>query len=198
MIEPAHSGFRDQAYRTQRAAQTSGADRQVVRRMPAPARTQRLLALDAFRGIAIAAMILVNNPGSWRDVYGPLRHAEWNGWTRPISSFPFSYSSSAWRSASPSAPRGRARRQSAPADGEDPAAHAHVFALGIILNGFPRFDWSVLRIPGVLQRIALCYFAASTAVLTLGIGGQAISAAVLLLGYWALMTLAPVSRTEPP
>jgi predicted acyltransferase len=41
----------------------------------------RLLSLDAFRGITVAGMVLVNNPGSWEYVYGPLRHARWHGWT---------------------------------------------------------------------------------------------------------------------
>jgi len=68
-----------------------------------------------------------------------------------------------------------------------------VFALGIILNGFPLFDLSVLRIPGVLQRVALCYFAASLAVLAVGVRGQSITAAVLLVGYWALLAWVPFS-----
>ena len=51
--------------------------------------TNRLLSLDAFRGITIAAMILVNTPGSWAHVYAPLRHAEWHGWTPTDLIFPF-------------------------------------------------------------------------------------------------------------
>ncbi len=47
----------------------------------ATAGTNRLLALDALRGVTITAMILVNNPGSWSYVYAPLRHAQWHGWT---------------------------------------------------------------------------------------------------------------------
>lgn len=49
----------------------------------------RSLALDALRGLTITAMILVNNPGSWSYVYGPLRHAEWHGWTLTDLIFPF-------------------------------------------------------------------------------------------------------------
>ena len=49
----------------------------------------RLISLDAFRGITIAGMILVNNPGSWSFVYAPLRHAEWHGWTPTDLIFPF-------------------------------------------------------------------------------------------------------------
>lgn len=50
---------------------------------------KRLLALDALRGLTITAMILVNNPGSWSYVYGPLRHADWHGWTVTDLIFPF-------------------------------------------------------------------------------------------------------------
>ncbi|MEP7083256.1 MAG: heparan-alpha-glucosaminide N-acetyltransferase domain-containing protein [Betaproteobacteria bacterium] len=57
--------------------------------MPAEHATGRLVALDAFRGFAIAAMVLVNNPGDWNHLYGQLAHAEWNGWTFTDWIFPF-------------------------------------------------------------------------------------------------------------
>src|SRR3990170_2515828 len=50
---------------------------------------ERLLSLDIFRGITIAGMLLVNNPGSWSSIYPPLRHAEWHGWTPTDLIFPF-------------------------------------------------------------------------------------------------------------
>src|SRR5436190_7605494 len=50
---------------------------------------RRLVSLDAFRGITVAAMVLVNNPGTWRAVYPPLRHADWHGWTPTDLIFPF-------------------------------------------------------------------------------------------------------------
>ena len=49
----------------------------------------RLLSLDVFRGMTVAGMILVNNPGTWAHVYPPLRHAEWHGWTPTDLIFPF-------------------------------------------------------------------------------------------------------------
>ena len=49
----------------------------------------RLASLDAFRGLTIAGMILVNSPGSWRHIYPPLRHAQWHGWTPTDLVFPF-------------------------------------------------------------------------------------------------------------
>lgn len=54
-----------------------------------PARTERLASLDIFRGITIATMLLVNNPGSWGHIYGPLKHAPWHGWTMTDLVFPF-------------------------------------------------------------------------------------------------------------
>ena len=57
---------------------------------PAPSRApQRLQSLDVFRGLTIAAMLLVNNPGTWSHVYPPLEHAAWNGWTPTDLVFPF-------------------------------------------------------------------------------------------------------------
>ena len=49
----------------------------------------RLLSLDVFRGITIAGMVLVNNPGTWEHIYSPLEHAPWNGWTPTDLVFPF-------------------------------------------------------------------------------------------------------------
>src|ERR1051325_10499674 len=59
------------------------------RKTEAPPRSERLLSLDVVRGLTIAGMILVNNPGSWSYVYAPLAHAEWDGWTPPDLIFPF-------------------------------------------------------------------------------------------------------------
>src|ERR1041384_3845046 len=57
--------------------------------MPPSANTDRLVSLDVFRGITIAGMVLVNNPGSWSTIYWPLAHAEWHGWTPTDLIFPF-------------------------------------------------------------------------------------------------------------
>src|ERR671924_1625601 len=56
---------------------------------PLPAKQERLTALDVFRGLTIAGMLLVNNPGSWGAIYPPLRHAAWHGWTPTDLIFPF-------------------------------------------------------------------------------------------------------------
>src|SRR5436309_14859127 len=56
---------------------------------PPPPPRERLIALDVFRGVTIAGMLLVNNPGSWSAIYPPLEHAPWNGWTLTDLVFPF-------------------------------------------------------------------------------------------------------------
>lgn len=150
------------------------------------------MSLDAFRGITIAAMILVNNPGSWEHIYKPLQHAAWNGWRPADFIFPFFLFivgvATTFSLGAQSGARGVRQRAFA----RILRRTLTIFALGIFLNGFPLFDWSELRIPGVLQRIAVCYLCASVAVLTLTVRGQTITATLLLIGYWAMMTLVPV------
>lgn len=166
-----------------------------------------MVSLDVFRGATIAAMILVNDPGSWGHIYPPLEHAEWNGWTPTDLIFPFflfivgvsmtlSFASRIARGVTRGALAIHVVRRS-----------ALIFAIGLFLNGFPEFDFSSIRIMGVLQRIALCYLVAGLLYLAtferkLSIEGPAsvranfrVTAAVavaLLVGYWALMTFVPV------
>jgi predicted acyltransferase len=154
--------------------------------------TQRLLSLDVFRGLTIAAMLLVNNPGTWSHVYPPLEHAEWNGWTPTDLVFPFflfivgvatALSLGGLRDAG----TGRAnvfRKAFVRA--------AIIFGLGLLLQGFPHYDLPHLRIPGVLQRIAIAYLLTAIVVLLTGVRGQVLILLGLLLGYWTLMTLVPV------
>ena len=152
----------------------------------------RLLSLDFFRGITIAGMILVNNPGSWTDVYPPLLHAKWHGWTPTDIIFPFflfivgvsitlAFST---------------KKES-----HVPAKDLYrkiirrtilLFALGLFLSGFPFFDFSGIRIPGVLQRIAVCYFITTIIFLHSSVKIQAVWAAALMLVYWAAMEWFPV------
>jgi predicted acyltransferase len=153
---------------------------------------QRLASLDAFRGLTVAFMILVNNPGSWDAVYPPLRHADWHGWTPTDLVFPFflwivgvamtlSFASRTARGE----PRRKLWRHAA-------LRGVALFLIGFALNLVPRFDWEHVRIMGVLQRIGLCYIAGAALYLMLGIRGQVTAVFVLLLGYWALMTQVPV------
>lgn len=138
----------------------------------------RLVSLDAFRGLTIASMILVNNPGSWGAIYWPLAHAQWHGWTPTDLIFPFFLFmvGISIHFSSRSGVRQALRRS------------AVLFGLGLFMAAFPFFSLSTLRIPGVLQRIALCYFAAFLLRHFLGVVGQAATCAVLLVGYWLVMT----------
>ena len=152
----------------------------------------RLLSLDAFRGLTIAGMILVNNPGSWSHIYAPLRHAEWHGWTPTDLIFPFflfivgvaipfSFGKRLLGSDSRRELIGHVIRRS-----------VILFALGLFMAAYPRFDLGSLRIMGVLQRIGLVYLLAASSFLYFGRRGRAWMVAGLLLGYWALLTFVPV------
>ncbi len=153
---------------------------------------KRLLSLDFFRGITIAAMILVNNPGSWAHVYPPLLHAQWHGWTPTDLIFPF-FLFIVGVSIN--------LAFSGKKDSQVPAKDLYgkiirrtliLFALGLFLNGFPFFDLASLRIPGVLQRIAICYLVASLLFLHCGARVQALWAVAFMLIYWAAMQWFPV------
>ena len=120
----------------------------------------RIASLDAFRGFAIAAMMLVNNPGDWSHVYAPLQHAEWHGWTFTDTVFPFFLFICGV--AMPLAiAKERARGAGDAAVVRRFAVRAAIiFAAGLALNFIPAFDPQTVRIPGVLQRIALCILSA--------------------------------------
>ncbi len=151
----------------------------------------RVVSLDVFRGITIAGMILVNNPGSWQHVYAPLRHAEWHGWTPTDMVFPFFL----WISGL-AMTLSFARRKAEGADRGRLLLHAArrgalIFLLGLVLNLLPNFDFANVRIPGVLQRIGICYFCATGLYLYLSRRGLYIAAGALLTLYTATMLLLP-------
>jgi predicted acyltransferase len=219
------------------------------------AKSQRLLSLDAFRGITIAGMILVNNPGSWSHIYPPLEHATWHGWTPTDFIFPFflfivgvAMTFSFDRRLS----RGDSRTE----------LFVHVvrrsavlFLLGLILAGFPRtkivynlvrlalligvgaallalcdsllargfirsrisleviktlvmllflclvlskYSLETMRIPGVLQRIAVCYFFASIIVMNTGWKGRLFWAIFFIAIYWDIVAFIPAPAGFTP
>lgn len=177
-----------------------------------PAGGGRLLALDAFRGLTILAMVLVNNPGQWGEKYQywPLEHAAWHGWTPTDLIFPFflfivgtSLAYSLRKYVNPSlAPPYK--------EGEKRVDSAVYWRIGrrtlvLILLGWSPFlviqtvgllrgtgfDLSHLRVYGVLVRIALVYFCASLIVLHVPVRGQVAIAVMILLGYWALLAFLP-------
>ena len=136
-------------------------------------------------------MVLVNNPGTWSAIYTPLRHAAWHGWTPTDMVFPFFVFIVGV--AIPIALGPRLERSGQPgALGRVVRRSAIIFGLGLLLQALPSFDWATLRIPGVLQRIALCYLAAGVLFLLTSWRTQALVTTGLLLGYWAIMMLVPV------
>ena len=156
-----------------------------------PPRSGRLVALDALRGITIAGMLVVNTPGTWAHVYSPLLHAEWHGWTYTDTIFPFFLFVVGVAMVFSFDRRGETNRS--------PFPHVLrrtivIFSLGLALNIFATLalDRAWLRIPGVLQRIAICYFAAAVIYLFLGKKAVWPAAAALLIGYWLIMTRIPV------
>ncbi|MFB3827052.1 MAG: acyltransferase family protein [Bryobacteraceae bacterium] len=152
----------------------------------------RLVSLDVFRGATIASMILVNNAGDWDHVYPPLLHARWHGWTFTDLIYPFFL----WI-AGVAMTLSFARRMERGADRVKLLGHvlrrsAVIFALGLLLNGFPYYRLDTIRIPGVLQRIAICYLIAAAIFLYSSVRGQMAWIVILLSGYWTLMTRVPV------
>jgi predicted acyltransferase len=158
------------------------------------ARAERLLSLDVFRGLTVAAMLLVNNPGTWSAVYDPLEHAAWHGWMPTDLIFPFFLFIVGVSMAFSILPR--LERGDAPGRlfGRAARRGAILIGLGLLLAAFPYYnlDLSNLRFPGVLQRIGLAFTLAAAVVLFLRPRAQVAVAALLLLGYWAAMTLIPV------
>lgn len=153
---------------------------------------QRLISLDVFRGITIAGMILVNNPGSWGAIYPPLKHAAWNGCTPTDLIFPFflfivgvaitlSLSKRKERGDDQNKLLFQIFRRS-----------LMLFGLGIILHGFPYFNFSEIRIPGVLQRIAVVYLFSSIIFLKFDLKKVHFIAWALIIIYWLLMSFVPV------
>jgi predicted acyltransferase len=157
---------------------------------------ERLLSLDAFRGMTIVGMILVNNAGDWSHVFPQLQHAAWHGWTLADLIFPFflfivgvAMSFSFAHRVEPGTGLKKVYFQIA-------RRTLILFSLGLFLNALyyipDALSPATLRIPGVLQRIAVVYCVASLLVLKTTPPVQALVAMFLLLGYWALLAFVPV------
>ena len=125
----------------------------------------RIASLDAFRGFAIASMVLVNNPGDWGHLHAPLEHARWNGWTFTDTVFPFFLFAAGMAMAVSLDRRLRAGDDRAKLLATVLRRALVIFAVGLFLNLFPSFHPGTVRIPGVLQRIALCIAIASPVVI---------------------------------
>jgi len=166
------------------------------------ARSPRLVSLDAFRGATIVGMILVNNPGTWSAIFAPLKHAEWHGWTPTDLVFPFflfivgvSLVLAFDRALARGASRGDLLRKAA-------VRAAWLFGFGLLMALWPFFtyddgvvglrDLSMLRIPGVLQRIAVCYLAAATLYLYTSRRTLWTVLWTILVGYTLVLLFVPV------
>lgn len=164
---------------------------------------QRYYSLDVFRGATVCLMILVNNPGSWGHIYGPLDHAPWHGLTPTDLVFPFFLFAvgNAMAFVMPRLQQGgealfwrKVLKRS-----------LLIYAIGLFLNWWPFMRWQNdalvgngwtwvnaegklvgIRLLGVLQRIAICYLAASVIVYYLKVRGAFLAGLILLLVYWAL------------
>jgi predicted acyltransferase len=169
---------------------------------PAAARlapAQRLLSLDVFRGLTVAAMILVTDPGTYSAVYPQLLHAAWNGTTATDMIFPSFLFIAGMAIALSTESRLRRGESRAALVRHTLRRSAVIFAIGLLVNGFPDYNLHTLRIPGVLQRIALCYLAGGLLYLRIErksarqkITILASLTTALLVVYWALLKLAPV------
>lgn len=213
----------------------------------------RLVSLDVFRGMTIAAMVLVNNPGTWSHIYDPLEHASWHGLTPTDWIFPFFLFI-----VGVAIPIALGKRVAEGVTGKVyskiVSRSVMIFAIGLLMSVIPFFqfaatdapDWSkmliwlamtggllflllrnfklagvliglgiagviglnltgynvvpynfgTMRIPGVLQRIGVCYLAVSLIFLHTNWKQQAYIAAGILLGYWAIMMMIPVPGCE--
>jgi predicted acyltransferase len=160
----------------------------------------RLLCLDVYRGLMVASMIIVDNPGSDEKAYWPIMHAKWNGWTPADFIFPsflFLVGISLVYSFDARRLRGETNQQ----------ILWHVFkrsliliAVGLLVNASPIYGLDVhsWRFEGVTQRIGLCYFLAAILELWSGRRGQLLALVGCLLGYWALLRFVPVPGAGIP
>lgn len=169
-------------------------------RNPAAGSPGRLLCLDIYRGLMVAAMIIVDNPGSDEHAYWPIMHAKWNGWTPADFIFPsflFLVGISLVYSTA-------ARRQRAQSNLQI-LGHAFkrsliLIAIGLLVNASPLYglDLHTWRFEGVTQRIAICYLFALMLELWAGRRGQVLAFAGCLIGYWALVRFVPVPGAGLP
>jgi predicted acyltransferase len=178
---------------------------------PLAPKRERLLSLDVFRGMTVAGMLLVNDPGTWSAIFPPLEHAEWNGWTPTDLIFPFFlFIVGITTHLSLSARRARGDNDSAVVK-QILRRGLIIYLLGFAMAMFPFYQWGSIdaianagawdrilfriehvRILGVLPRIAIVYVCAALLTLKTTVKQQILIIAGLLFGYWFAMTLIPV------
>ncbi len=155
-------------------------------------KAERLASLDAFRGFTVAGMILVNNPGSWSSAYPQLLHAPWHGWTFTDFIFPFFLFIVGVSMMYSFAVRKSKGDSNSELIKQVVRRAAIIFGIGLFLNLFPYFNFSSVRIPGVLQRIGVCYLLGSLIVLNTTWRSQVLWLVGILIFYYATMMFIPV------
>ena len=151
--------------------------------------SRRIASVDALRGLAVAAMLLVNNPGDWGHVYWPLEHAEWHGFTPTDLIFPFFLFIVGVSAALALGPRVDAGAAPGPLVAGVVTRGLRIFGLGLVLHALA---WWLMhkpefRVLGVLQRIGICFAFAGAAAVRLRARGQWALLLALLIGYGALL-----------
>jgi predicted acyltransferase len=154
--------------------------------------SSRLISLDAFRGFTIGGMVLVNNPGDWSNIYRQLGHAEWNGWTFTDWIFPFFLFISGVSMAMSLGRRADAGDNKIALLTQLSKRAAIIFLIGLTLNFIPAFNLDTLRIPGVLQRIAICTLLAAPMVVYGNWKRECAWIVALLSVYTMVMLFIPV------
>ncbi len=153
--------------------------------------SERLVSLDAFRGFTIAAMVLVNNPGDWNNAYSQLLHAKWHGWTFTDWIFPFFLFIVGVSMVFSLAKKPVASTQRFATVLLLWKRAAIIFVIGLTLNFIPSFSLETLRVPGVLQRIALCTAVAAPLVVYFGWRVWLVAIFLLFVAYAAPMLFIP-------
>ena len=159
----------------------------------------RITSIDALRGLTIAFMILVNDPGDWGHVYAPLDHATWNGFTPTDLVFPtflFLIGCSIVFSIRARLARGIPQSRIALSILRRALI---IFLLDVFFATYPHFHFTRMRIYGVLTRIALCYLATGLIFLYVrSARALAILTAAILIGYWVLLRFVPIPGLGTP
>ena len=159
----------------------------------------RIVSVDMLRGLTIALMILVNDPGDGAHTFAPLEHAAWTGWTLTDLVFPtflFLVGASTVFSLEARERRGDCWKT---LTGHIVWRAAKLFLLKTALSLVPYFHWHTMRVYGVLTRIAVCYLLGGLVLLlTRRLRMLAVVTAALLVGYWVLLRWVPVPGAGMP
>jgi len=152
-----------------------------------PIAANRLLSLDAFRGYTVAAMVMVNFPGSEEHVFFTLRHTKWNGLSFTDLVAPFFLFIVGVSIALAYTTKLKQNQPKGPLYKKILLRSVKIFLVGMFLNAMPDFNWSELRYTGTLHRIAIVFLVSAIVFLNTSWKQQAWIAAIILLGYWMIM-----------